>query len=155
MNDRSPALTRRLLGVVQDLVDSYKNREALFEYAQVARDRWIRSMAAELSDTARVLDVGAGEARYRADFAHCQYKTQDFAEYDSESDATTTGSWTYGEIDYVCDIYEIPVEAGSFDVVICTEVLEHVLEPIRAIAEISRVLAPGGRLYLSAPMRPA
>ncbi len=72
MNDRSPALTRRLLGVVQDLVDSYKNREALFEYAQVARDQWIRSMAAELSDTARVLDVGAGEARYRADFAHCQ-----------------------------------------------------------------------------------
>ncbi|MBT5714661.1 class I SAM-dependent methyltransferase, partial [Candidatus Poribacteria bacterium] len=110
-------------------------------------------MAAELSGTARVLDVGAGETRYRGDFAHCYYKTQDFMQYDSEADGTTTGTWTYGDIDYVCDIDQIPVESGSFDVVICTEVLEHVLEPIRAIAEIARILAPGGRLYLSAPMR--
>lgn len=153
--DQSGLLTRRLLGHVQSLVDSHRNGDALFDYAQIARDEWIRAMAAALPPKTRVLDVGAGEARYRADFAHCDYKTQDFAQYDSSADPTSAASWTYGDIDYVGDITDIPVDSGSFDVVLCTEVLEHVLEPIRAIQEISRVLTPGGRLYLSAPMRSA
>jgi SAM-dependent methyltransferase len=148
--NHSPPLTRRLMEFVQELIDSYNQN---FHYAQVARDLWIRSMAATLPETARVLDVGAGEGRYQADFSHCEYKAQDFAQYDSSKSPTATAPWTYGEIDYVCDITDIPVAAGSFDVVICTEVLEHVIEPIRAIKEISRVLAPGGSLYLSAPMR--
>jgi SAM-dependent methyltransferase len=38
---------------------------------------------------------------------------------------------------------------ASFDVVLCTEVLEHVPEPQRAIDEMFRVLKPGGRLLLT------
>jgi SAM-dependent methyltransferase len=36
-------------------------------------------------------------------------------------------------------------------VVLCTEVLEHVPEPIKVVREISRILAPGGKLILTAP----
>jgi SAM-dependent methyltransferase len=151
--NHSPPLTRRLLGFVKELVDSYNQTTSHLHYGQVARDLWIRSMAATLPATARVLDVGAGEGRYKADFSHCEYKAQDFAQYDSSNSGIDADSWTYGEIDYVCDITDIPVAAGSFDVVICTEVLEHVIEPIRAIKEMARVLVPGGSLYLSAPMR--
>lgn len=45
----------------------------------------------------------------------------------------------------------IPVEDGSFDVVICNAVLEHVLDPEAVVAELSRVLRPGGTLYLCVP----
>ncbi|MBT3268775.1 class I SAM-dependent methyltransferase [Candidatus Poribacteria bacterium] len=152
---QSHALTGRLFGYVQELAESYKNHSALQQYGQVARDQWIRAVAAALPATATVLDVGAGETPYRDDFSHCQYKTQDFAQYDSASDPSAQNPWKYGDIDYVCDLTDIPVPDGSFDVVICTEVLEHVPEPIRAIAELSRILADGGRLYLSAPMRSA
>ena len=55
-------------------------------------------------------------------------------------------------MDYVCDATEIPVEDGSFDAVLCTEVLEHVPEPIKVLREIERVLRVGGRVYLSAPL---
>ena len=41
---------------------------------------------------------------------------------------------------------------NSFDVVLCTEVLEHVPEPITAVKELSRILKPGGRLLLTAPL---
>ena len=47
------------------------------------------------------------------------------------------------------DAHALPVVDGAFDVVLCTEVLEHLCEPHRAIDEMHRVLAPGGRLLLT------
>jgi SAM-dependent methyltransferase len=41
------------------------------------------------------------------------------------------------------------VEDGSFDIVLCTQVLEHVDDPAVAIAELHRVTAPGGRVLAS------
>lgn len=49
------------------------------------------------------------------------------------------------------DAAELPFEDGSFDVVLCVEVLEHLFSPDRAAAEIRRVLRPGGRLVASSP----
>ena len=44
-----------------------------------------------------------------------------------------------------------PVDDGSVNVVLCTEVLEHVLEPRRLLNEAHRCLQPGGRLLLTVP----
>ena len=49
----------------------------------------------------------------------------------------------------------IPVRSGSVDLAICTEVLEHVEDDRRAVAELRRVLAPTGSLVLSVPTPPA
>lgn len=43
------------------------------------------------------------------------------------------------------------IPACRFDVVVCTEVLEHVLNPFAAISEVRRVLKPGGLLLASSP----
>jgi SAM-dependent methyltransferase len=43
------------------------------------------------------------------------------------------------------------IPAGRFDCVFCTEVLEHTLQPFDAVAELRRVLAPGGRLVITTP----
>jgi SAM-dependent methyltransferase len=45
----------------------------------------------------------------------------------------------------------LPVPDGSFDVVLCTMVLEHVVDPRKVLAEVRRVLEPGGRLVLTVP----
>ncbi len=37
------------------------------------------------------------------------------------------------------------------DVVLCTEVFEHLKDPVSAVREIARVLKPGGELILTAP----
>jgi SAM-dependent methyltransferase len=44
-----------------------------------------------------------------------------------------------------------PLAANSFDVVILSDVLEHIREPAALMTEISRVLKPGGRLLLNVP----
>jgi SAM-dependent methyltransferase len=48
---------------------------------------------------------------------------------------------------------EIPVESGSVDAVFLPSVLEHVDSPSRTLAEIHRVLAPGGALLLTTTNR--
>jgi SAM-dependent methyltransferase len=40
---------------------------------------------------------------------------------------------------------------GSADLVLCTEVLEHVSETERAFGELTRVLKPGGRMIVTIP----
>lgn len=47
------------------------------------------------------------------------------------------------------DAHALPFVDGAFDVVLCTEVLEHLPEPQRAIDEMYRVLRAGGTLLLT------
>jgi len=127
---------------------SWFKARRLFAFNLVDRDRWVADQAAALPAGSRVLDVGAGSCPYRHRFAHCRYQTQDFA---------ALAPWQlrdggYGQIDYLCDAAHIPVEAGSFDAVLCSEVLEHVPEPIAVVREFARILKPGGRLMLTAPL---
>lgn len=122
---------------------------AIHRSNQDARDAWVRAKADAVPAGARVLDVGAGTCRYRGYFAHCDYRAHDFMEYERFRDGS---EGAYGTIDYVSDITALPVPDGSFDLVLCTEVLEHVPHPIEAIHEMARVLRAGGRLLLTAPL---
>jgi SAM-dependent methyltransferase len=54
--------------------------------------------------------------------------------------------------DHLLDVMDIPFAAGSFDFLICNHVLEHVEDDRRALAEIRRVLAPGGWAILMCPV---
>jgi len=48
----------------------------------------------------------------------------------------------------------LPLAAGSFDVVVASDVLEHIERDIDAVREIGRVLRPGGALVFSVPAHP-
>ncbi|MDD4902561.1 MAG: class I SAM-dependent methyltransferase [Patescibacteria group bacterium] len=53
---------------------------------------------------------------------------------------------------YLADLENIlPFTADFFRTVVCTEVLEHLLQPEKALAEISRILQPDGLLIGSVP----
>lgn len=54
-------------------------------------------------------------------------------------------------IDYHYDITDLRFPDASFDVVVCMSILEHVPDPQRAIAELHRVLKPGGRIWIQLP----
>lgn len=89
-----------------------------------------------------LLDVGAGDCPYKSVFANITYKSTDFA---------GTEYHQFKEIDYVCPADNIPVKEKSFEAVLCTEVLEHVPEPKRVLAEFNRVLKNKGNLFLTTP----
>lgn len=121
----------------------------IISFNEPARDQWVALQAGKVGPQARVIDIGAGSCPYRKLFSHCEYRSHDFGKLDS---GQLRGHESYADVDYNSDICELPVEDSAFDVALCTEVLEHVPEPIRAVREMSRVLKPGGKLLLTAPL---
>lgn len=95
-----------------------------------SRDRYV-------SPPARVLDVGCGEKPYYPLFAAAA------AEYVG-ADAIPGPL-----VDRVCPLEALAFPDASFDLVLCTQVLEHVRLPEEALAEIRRVLRPGGHAFVT------
>lgn len=137
---------------IKKIIDKYQASDKIVNFNARARNEWIASKARLIPRESRVLDAGAGECQYSSLFQHCDYKTQDFVEYSGNTSGPLAETWQYGKIDYVCDIVNIPVPDESFDMVLCTEVLEHVPRPIETIKELARVLSDNGTLLLTAPL---
>jgi SAM-dependent methyltransferase len=116
------------------------------------RDAWVAQVLSELPAGARLLDAGAGECQYKKHCGHLKYVAQDNAVYDGKGDkGLQTGNWDFSRIDIVSDILEIPEPDASFDAILCTEVLEHLPDPVRALDEMARLLRPGGMFIITAP----
>lgn len=117
------------------------------------RNEWIEKKLKDLPAGLKILDAGAGELRWRDTCKHLEYISQDICEYDGKGDKSglQTGEWNTKEIDLVCDITDMPLDDEVFDVILCSEVLEHLPNPDLAIKEMSRVLKKNGLLILTAP----
>lgn len=57
----------------------------------------------------------------------------------------------YGAADVVSDKF-LPFPEGSFDLVMCIQAFDYVADPRHAVAEIRRVLRPGGAVVLTVPL---
>ena len=117
------------------------------------RQRWLTRTLKAIPPGLRILDAGAGELRNKALCMHLVYVSQDVCQYDGNGDAQglQTGSWDTTKIDLVCDIVDIPEQDGAFDVILCSEVFEHLPDALKALDEFGRLLKPGGKLITTAP----
>jgi SAM-dependent methyltransferase len=120
---------------------------------ETARESWIRDRLQEIPAGSKILDAGAGDQHHKKDCEHLAYTSQDIAEYDGKGNGKglQTGAYDFGKIDIISDITSIPREDYSFDAILCSEVLEHVVYPDLVIKELSRLLRVGGKLILTAP----
>lgn len=109
----------------------------------------------------KILDIGCGPARhtcafYRhenvvaigADLSFADIKQAKLhLEYHDLIGEHAGGSWGVS----VSDITTLPYKDATFDLVVCSEVLEHIPDETRAMHEIVRVLKPNHHLVVSVP----
>lgn len=91
----------------------------------------------------RLLDLGCGVMPYRSILSQGVTRWIGF-----DQKAASDGRV---QVDVRGDVCSLPFEDGSFDSILCTEVLEHVLHPEALLREAWRVQRPGGILVLSTP----
>jgi SAM-dependent methyltransferase len=105
-----------------------------------------KDLAGELSTVrGTLLDVGCGAQPYRTLVpASVRYLGIDRA------DAKDRFSYDVPDTTYFTG-ERWPVQDAAADTVLCTETLEHVLDPLSFLAEARRALRPGGRLILTVP----
>lgn len=119
----------------------------------ITRITWVENTLKRIPKGYRILDVGAGEQQFKKFCLHLDYVSQDFAKYNGKGNnkGLQTENWNNKNIDIISDIVKIPEPDKSFDAIMCTEVFEHLPEPILAIKEFSRLIKIGGYLIITAP----
>lgn len=85
----------------------------------------------------KLLDLGCGKRIYESCFAR-------FVSNYVGIDMSASPS-----VDVIARGEQLPFASGEYDVVLCTQVLEHVDNPSTVISEIGRVLKPGGVVFLT------
>ncbi len=105
----------------------------------------------------KVLEIGSGRGDFSCWLAGERMRPEQIVAADFSKAALMKGqafavSRGLGGIDWaVADIQAIPHPEATFDTVISCETVEHVPAPSKAVAELARVLKPGGRLLLTTP----
>ena len=142
MNQISPTNLRPVLRALYSSKPqspaSWKDESDLAYIAIHLIERSIAGLAPRLRG--ELIDVGCGRQPYRGYFSHAARIVA--CDFDGAR----------GNVDFTCPAHAIPVEAGSFDAVLCTEVLEHVPDPLAVWREFHRILRPGGQVLLTTPM---
>lgn len=106
-------------------------------------EKEIRIFAESIKSPKDILDVGCGLRPYERFFKGCKY---------IGIDVEASGRDSNNKIpDKFYDGLHIPFGDNSFDIAICTEVLEHCIDPEKLLSEIYRILKKDGILFFTMP----
>jgi ubiquinone/menaquinone biosynthesis C-methylase UbiE len=126
--------------------------EALYQIADAVRRRRIVREALAASPGERVLDVGCGPGFYCAELAADVGSSGSVVGVDSSPAMLGLAGRRCAGNERVellsGDAVSLPVDDASFDAAVCVQVLEYVADPTVALAEMHRVLRPGGRVVV-------
>lgn len=118
-------------------IKSADNSYLVYKYLIPALEQAIKKNA-----TGNVIDLGCGNKPYLSLF---QGRIDSYVGCDFVQNQ-------FNSVNTICNVCKVPFPDAQFDTCFTTQVLEHVKEPQEMISEAFRLLKPGGKLILSAPL---
>ena len=112
-----------------------------------------------LNHNGSMLDVGCGEGRHIFGVMQ-EYPMMKCVGLDMDDDSLKKAEEGYSYFESISEVgaefikgsaYSLPFPDNTFDLIVCSEVLEHLHEYNDAVIEINRVLKPGGKFFASVP----
>lgn len=131
--------------------DYYDRSPYLIRWIEQSRLRIIRQMVAE-DPGQRILEVGSGGGHVLRMFRRSRLTAVDVSDVFLQTARENLAGYDVRFIQG--DVVKLNLPAGSFDRVICTEVLEHTSNPEQILAELARLLTPSGRAVITVPNDP-
>lgn len=124
---------------------AYDDPVALLRSESRVKAPWVLARVQKMPS--EVLDIGCGGGFLSNAFSEAGHQVTGI-DLSNESLHVAKKYDKTGKVKYLkADAYVLPFLDATFDVVTAMDFLEHVEEPARVIAEISRVLRPGGRFF--------
>lgn len=109
----------------------------------------IKKMIGRTSKRKRALDVGCASGWLTAKVTQILPEVEVIG-LDIAPEMVKHARINHPEIIFVCaDAHQLPFPDGNFDLIICTETLEHVADPLAVLFEIRRCLSPRGKAIIS------
>lgn len=103
----------------------------------------------QLKDNSKILDVGCASGWFISEIAH-HYPQHKFFGIDIYRKAINYAEKHYSNISFSCaDAHKLLFSKDSFDLVICANVLEHVVNPEQILTEIKRVVKPQRKVLIN------
>lgn len=124
------------------------------------RWRWIKRHVPVTRDDEKLLDVGCGSGAFTIGTALLGYELLGLS-WDERNKGVAEGRAVAAGAKsakfQICDVRELDARedlVGAFDIVLCCENIEHILDDFRLMKAMARCLKPGGRLLLTSPYIP-
>ena len=139
-----PEIVKKLQQKDIYLTDNYLARTPFHQSFWVLTriDKALKSQAVRTGGN--LIDIGCGAKPHERLFT--PYVDNYFGlEYSPDS------GYRGNRADIAADAGNLPFDDESFETVLCTEVLEHIADPEKVIAEIARIVKPGGMVITTAP----
>lgn len=136
-------MSDRQFNIIRKLFDPVKNTPLHPQWLSF-RNHTLKQWLGTIKSGATVLDIGCFDRWPEAELrANCSYVGLDYLPKDEKR--------YNSQVDLFGDVQDLPLEANTLDAVLLFDVLEHIPNSGRALAEINRVLKPGGSVLIQIP----